>query len=69
MTAINACRIEHVINSKAIDGSVRFVDFIKRCEDGSRWLNHFRYFYEAEKHIEYNPDDLSRCLIHGGKQS
>ncbi|RLI64105.1 MAG: metal-dependent transcriptional regulator [Candidatus Asgardarchaeum californiense] len=63
----DACRIEHVMDSKTVDRLTRFVEFVHREKEGPRWLDHFKYFYETGNYVECNPSNEKNCPVHGKK--
>ncbi len=49
----DACRIEHYLSEEGLERIVKFIEFIKKCPEGSPiWLTNFYYFLEYEKYPE-----------------
>ena len=63
----DACRIEHIVNTETMARLTKFVEFVQRFEEGPRWLDHFKYFYETGKYVECTPRTASNCPVHGNK--
>ncbi len=61
----DACRIEHVVNPETLEVLTKFVKFVNMPKDGSRWLDHFKHFYETGEYIECSPMRPEDCPIHG----
>jgi len=61
----DACRIEHVVNPETFEVLTKFVQFMNMPKGGSRWLDHFRYFYETGIYLECSPIRADDCPIHG----
>lgn len=64
----DACRIEHVVDPETLDRLTKFVEFVNQREEGPRWLDHFKYFYETGEYIECSPKDVEDCPVHGSKR-
>lgn len=60
----DACKIEHDLNPETLDRLTKFVEFVNKKEEGPRWLDHFKYFYDTGKYIECSPQDSRNCPIH-----
>ena len=63
-----ACKIEHALNRETMDRLSRFVEFVQRFDDGPRWLDHFKYFYETGNYVECALKNTSVCPVHGGRK-
>jgi DtxR family Mn-dependent transcriptional regulator len=48
----DACRIEHVVNSETMNRLTKFVDFVQHFNEGPKWLDHFKHFYETGEYVE-----------------
>jgi Mn-dependent DtxR family transcriptional regulator len=46
---IDACKIEHVINSDTMNRLKKFVEFVQEVEEGSSLIDHFKHYYETGK--------------------
>ena len=49
---IDACKIEHVVNSKTMDKLRKFVRFARGAPETPIWLKHFRHFVKTGKRLE-----------------
>lgn len=65
---VDACKIEHVVNSETMERLTKFVEFVHQKKEGSRWVDHFKYFYESGEYVECNPLNEKKCPVHGSKQ-
>jgi len=65
---IDACKIEHIINSETMERLTKFVEFVHQKKEGPRWIDHFKYFYETGEYVECNPLNEKKCPVHGSKQ-
>ena len=65
---IDACKIEHIINSETMKRLTMFVEFVHRKKEGPRWIDHFKYFYETGEYVECNPLNEEKCPVHMRKQ-
>ena len=65
----DACRIEHVVDPETLDRLTKFVEFVNQREEGPRWLDHFKYFYETGEYIECSPREREKCPVHGKGKS
>ncbi len=64
----DACRIEHVMVPETADRLTKFVEFVHRKKEGTRWVGHFKYFYETGQYVECNPSNAEECPVHGRKK-
>jgi len=59
----NACRIEHAIESVAIDRLVQFLEFIKNCpRAGNDWLAAFADYCQQGKRSEHCDQCVQSCV-------
>ena len=60
----NACRMEHSMDSIAIDRLVQFIEYIYQCpRAGEDWISNFTTFYTQNKIAEADcPQCLTDCL-------
>jgi DtxR family transcriptional regulator, Mn-dependent transcriptional regulator len=59
----NACRIEHAIESVAIDRLVQFLEFIKNCpRAGNDWLAAFSDYCQQGKRSEHCDQCVQSCV-------
>lgn len=65
---IDACKIEHIINSETMERLTKFVEFVHQKKEGPRWIDHFKYFYETGEYVECNPLNEEKCPVHMSKQ-
>lgn len=48
----DACKIEHVIDSKTIEKLDKFLKFVEEAPEEPTWLKHYRHFIRTGKHPE-----------------
>ena len=60
----DACRIEHNVNPQTVKKLRKFIEYAKRENACSRWLDHFKYFDETGKFIICSPKKEFNCPIH-----
>ncbi len=60
----DACRIEHNVNPQTVKKLRKFIEYAKRENACSRWLDHFKYFDETGKFIICTPEKEFNCPIH-----
>jgi DtxR family transcriptional regulator, Mn-dependent transcriptional regulator len=60
----NACRMEHAMDTSAIDRLVQFIEYIHHCpRAGDDWLQAFVKYYSKDEHDRENcPDCLKACV-------
>jgi DtxR family Mn-dependent transcriptional regulator len=46
---IDACQIEHHVSSGTMEQLNKFVKFVDNAPQGSRWLEHFKYYCKTGK--------------------
>ncbi len=61
----DACKIEHGLNPETVDRLTKFVEFVRIKEEGPRWLDHFKYYFQTGQYIECTQSSQSQCPIHG----
>ncbi|MFW6120266.1 MAG: metal-dependent transcriptional regulator [Petrotogales bacterium] len=66
---MDACKIEHVVNSVTMEKLTRFVEFVQLFKDDIRWLDHFKYFCETGEYIECSLKDSNECPFYKRKKS
>ena len=60
----DACRIEHNVNPITMKKLKKFVEFSTQENGCTRWLDHFKYFYETGNYIECHPLNKEKCPVH-----
>ncbi|MBN2065744.1 MAG: metal-dependent transcriptional regulator [Candidatus Thermoplasmatota archaeon] len=65
---MDACRIEHIVNSQTMDRLTKFVEFVNKNKDTPRWLDHFNYYYDTGKYIQCQPQTEKQCPVHKHKK-
>jgi Mn-dependent DtxR family transcriptional regulator len=60
----DACKIEHNVNPKTMQKLRKFVEFTKIENGCSRWLDHFKYYYETGNNIKCQPSNKDECPVH-----
>lgn len=60
----DACKIEHNVNPKTMKKLRKFVEFTKIENGCSRWLDHFKYYYETGNYIKCQPSKNDKCPVH-----
>lgn len=48
----DACKIEHIVNSKTMEKLRKFLDFGKEAPEKPKWLEHYKQFVKTGKHPE-----------------
>ncbi|MCK5562213.1 MAG: metal-dependent transcriptional regulator [Thermoplasmata archaeon] len=64
----DACRIEHVVDSKTIEKLIKFVGFVKYRNEMPNWLEHFKLYEETGKLPECTIKCKGDCPIHNKKK-
>lgn len=47
---VNACKIEHVVDSKVMGKLRKFVRFVREAPEKPLWLEHYKHFAKTGKH-------------------
>ncbi len=50
----DACKIEHVLNSKTMEKLRKFMEFVEEAPENPKWLEHYNHFVKTGKHPECN---------------
>lgn len=59
----NACRVEHVLDDKAMERLVAFLNFMKACpRTGADWIDSFENFCHGMANKERCDQCLDKCL-------
>jgi len=61
----DACKIEHIVNPETMDRLRKFIEFVNRPDEGPRWLDHFKHYFETGEYIECTPTTQRDCPVHG----
>lgn len=46
----DACKIEHIANSKTMEKLRKFLKFVKEAPEKPKWLEHYKQFVKTDKH-------------------
>ena len=60
----DACRIEHNVNPQTVSKLRKFIEYAKKENACSRWLDDFKYYDETGKFIICSPKKEFNCPIH-----
>ena len=47
-----ACKIEHIVDLETIKRLSKFVKFLQKSEEETRWLDHFEHFYKTGEYTQ-----------------
>lgn len=48
----DACKIEHVVNSKTMKKLRKFLEFVEEAPEEPKWLEHYEHFVKTGEHPE-----------------
>ena len=65
---IDACKIEHIVNSETMERLTKFVEFVQQFKDGPRWLDHFKHFYETGEYVKCNLGNSKKNPVNNKQQ-
>jgi len=65
---INACRLEHAVDSEVLEHLTQFMDFVQRCPRGGKeWVRSYEHFCDADNDSE-NCRQCMTTIIDGFQQ-
>jgi len=57
----DACKIEHIVTPETMKRLTKFVEFVQKFKEGSRWLDNFEHFYKTGDYFECTLGNLKNC--------